>query len=179
MVRLKGGDPTIFGRLDEEMSALREAGIPFEVVPGVTAACAAAASLGTSLTLRGVARSVRFLTPRVATDAAQGDAGFSLAAATDEDTLVVYMAGQLLGLLAQRLIAAGRSSSTPLVAVENASLPSERIWAGTLGTASAWPGPREAGPVLLLIGQAFAGVMRDIAAPPPLEVVHIPEAVAA
>ena len=68
VVRLKGGDPTIFGRLDEEMQALRDAGIAFEVVPGVTAACAAAATLQASLTLRGVARSVRFLTPRVAAD---------------------------------------------------------------------------------------------------------------
>lgn len=179
VVRLKGGDPTIFGRLDEEMSALREEGISFEVVPGVTAACAAAAGLGASLTLRGVARSVRFLTPRVATDAGQGDADFSLAAAASEDTLVVYMAGQLLGPLAQRLIAAGRPANTPLVAVENASLSNEQRWAGTLATAATWPGAREGGPVLLLIGQAFAEGAYDLEAQPPVELVRFVEAVAA
>jgi uroporphyrin-III C-methyltransferase len=164
VVRLKGGDPTIFGRLDEEMAALREAGIPFEVVPGVTAACAAAAGLQASLTLRGVARSVRFLTPRVATDQGRIELPQPAAAGADEDSLVVYMAGELLVDCAQRLMASGRPSSTPLLAVENASLPNEQRWAGTLGTAQAWPGPREGGPVLLLIGQAFARVSNELQA---------------
>ncbi len=157
VVRLKGGDPTIFGRLDEEMQALRDAGIPFEVVPGVTAACAAAANLKASLTLRGVARSVRFLTPRVAAD---GDlcSDAVLPSATGDETLAVYMAGGLLGRFAQRLIASGRPASTPLLAVENATLPTERRWAGTLGTALAWPGPQAGGPVVLLIGPALADV---------------------
>jgi uroporphyrin-III C-methyltransferase len=153
-VRLKGGDPTIFGRLDEEMSALCEAGIPFEVVPGVTAACAAAAGLKASLTRRGVARSIRFLTPRVATDLSE----FKLPQpidATDQETLVVYMAGQLVVAFAQRLMGSGTPSSTPLVVVENASLPNQHHWAGTLETASAWQGPLDGGPVLLLIGRAL------------------------
>ena len=162
VVRLKGGDPTIFGRLDEEMSALREAGVAFEVVPGVTSACAAAASLQVSLTLRGVARSVRFLTPRVATDLSRIELPHPAPAGADEDSLVVYMAGELLFDFAQRLMASGRPSSTPLLAVENASLPKEQRWAGTLGTALAWPGPREGGPVLLLIGQAYARVSNEL-----------------
>jgi uroporphyrin-III C-methyltransferase len=161
VVRLKGGDPTIFGRLDEEAAALREAGIPFAVVPGVTAACAAAAGLGGSLTLRGVARSVRFMTPRVAEAAASG-ALPSQDAAGDEETLVIYMAGQLLGPLARQLISAGHSPSTPLLAIENASRPGEQRWAGTLGTALAWPGARDGGPVVLLVGHALTAAAREI-----------------
>ena len=179
VVRLKGGDPTIFGRLDEEMSALREAGVPFEVVPGVTAACAAAASLQASLTLRGVARSVRFLTPRVATDLSRIELPHPGPAGADEDSLVVYMAGELLVDFAQRLMASGRPSSTPLLAVENASLPNEQRWAGTLGTALAWPGPREGGPVLLLIGQAFARVSNELQEQRYPDLAHLAMAVAA
>jgi uroporphyrin-III C-methyltransferase len=151
VVRLKGGDPTLFGRLGEEMQALRAAGVAFEIVPGVTAACAAAAGLGVSLTLRGVARDVNFVTPRVGTgEAAAADR------ANRADTLVVYMAGQLLEELALRLIDEGRPANTPLVVVENVSLPNERRWTGTLGTAAEWPGSVSGGPVLLLIGLALA-----------------------
>lgn len=152
VVRLKGGDPTIFGRLDEEMAALRAAGIAFDVVPGVTAACAAAAGLQTSLTLRGVARSLSFVTPRVAAGLAVGAGEAPTGGA---DTLVVYMAGQLLAGFAAQLVAQGRPADTPLVVVENASLPGERRWAGTLARAADWPGAG-GGPVLLLIGSALA-----------------------
>jgi uroporphyrin-III C-methyltransferase len=133
VVRLKGGDPTLFGRLDEEIQALRAAGVAFEIVPGVTAACAAAAGLGVSLTLRGVARGVRFATPRIGTGEPEA------AHATDPtDTLVVYMAGQVLDTLALRLMDEGRPADTPLVVIENVSLPTEHRWTGTLGTAAAW-----------------------------------------
>ena len=153
VIRLKGGDPTLFGRLDEETQALRVAGISFAVVPGVTAACAAAASAGISLTLRGVSRAATFATPRAARGARVSVPGGG------DDTLVVYMAGQLLADLAQQLIADGRSPGTPLIVVESASLPHERRWAGTLGSAGHWPGPMHDGPVLLLIGPALAAAV--------------------
>ena len=152
VVRLKGGDPAVFGRLDEEARALDAAGIAFEVVPGITAASAAAASLKASLTLRGVARSVRFVTPRVAT----GETAAGAMSARPDETLAIYMAGELLDELAERLRAEGLAAGTPLVAVENASLPTEQRWEGTLGTASRWPGAKAGGPVLLLIGDALA-----------------------
>ncbi len=160
VVRLKGGDPSIYGRLDEEMRALRDGNINFEVVPGVTAACAAAASLQVSLTLRGVARGVRFFTPRTAPHG-RSETLIPVADATGSDTLVVYMAGQLMAEVAQRLMQAGRPASTPLVAVEDASLPTERRWWGTLGSASAWSASRSDAAVLLLIGDALSGAQFD------------------
>lgn len=157
VVRLKGGDPALFGRLDEEMQALRAAGVAFDIVPGVTAACAAAAGLGVSLTLRGVARGVSFATPRVGIGEPEG-----ADPARPTDTLVVYMAGQLLDALAQRLRDEGRPADTPLVVVENVSLPTECRWAGTLATASEWPGPASGGPVLLLVGDALVEIARRL-----------------
>jgi uroporphyrin-III C-methyltransferase len=155
VLRLKGGDPMIFGRATEEMEALRAAGIPFEVVPGVTAASAAAAALAASLTRRDISRAVHFL-------AAHGSEGglpphdwAALAAAGG--TLAVYMGVRTLPVLAAKLTAAGMSPDMPAAAVENVSLPGQRIWRASLGTlpgllAQAAP----AGPVLLLIGQALA-----------------------
>jgi uroporphyrin-III C-methyltransferase len=155
VVRLKGGDPAVFGRLDEETRALADAGIDFEIVPGITAASAAAAGLKTSLTLRGVARSVRFVTPRAGHGAVNPG---SLRARPDE-TLAIYMGGEALPELAARLCADGLALATPLVVVESASLPEECHWAGTLGAARQWPGPRSGGPVLLLVGAALAAVL--------------------
>jgi uroporphyrin-III C-methyltransferase len=155
VVRLKGGDPTLFGRLDEEMAALRAADIAFEIVPGVTAACAAAASLQASLTQRGVARAVRFVTPRVAPDM-PADTG-------QGDTIAIYMAGQLVAETAQRLIDEGRGPATPLVLVEAASTAQERQWVGTLAQAQALAQQRAAenaaSPVVLLAGDALAQVL--------------------
>jgi len=152
VVRLKGGDPVVFGRVDEETRTLEAAGIEFEVVPGITAASAAAASLKTSLTLRGVARSVRFITPRVAL----GEAPVGSLRARRDETLAIYMGGELISELAARLCAEGLASSTPLIVVENASLPNEHHWAATLGTARDWPGVQAGGPILLLVGDALA-----------------------
>jgi uroporphyrin-III C-methyltransferase len=154
VLRLKGGDPMIFGRATEEMEALRAAGIAFEVIPGVTAASAAAASLAASLTRRDISRAVHFL-------AAHGSEGglpphdwAALAAAGG--TLAVYMGVRTLPSLAEKLRAAGVSADMPAAAVENVSLPNSRIWRASLGTlpgilAEAAP----AGPVLLLIGAAL------------------------
>lgn len=155
VVRLKGGDPSVFGRLDEEMQALRGANIGFEVVPGITAASAAAAELQASLTLRGIARAVTFVTPCVCDehdDATWGPAIDSLRAGA---TLGVYMAGRHIPETAQRLIARGELRSTPIAILENVSLADSRHWLGTLATAAVSPPQIGTGPVVLLIGEAL------------------------
>ncbi len=155
VLRLKGGDPMIFGRATEEMEALRAAGLDFEVVPGITAAAAAAAALAASLTKRDVSRAVHFL-------AAHGSEGglpphdwAALAAAGG--TLAVYMGVRTLPMLAEKLMAAGMAPDMPAAAVENVSLPAQRIWRATLRTLPAiLAGAAPSGPVLLLIGAALA-----------------------
>ena len=159
VVRLKGGDPSIFGRLDEEMQALRAAGISFEVVPGITAASAAAAELQASLTLRGVARAVTFLTPCVCDehdDATWAPAIDSLRAG---GSLGVYMAGRHIVATAQRLIESGQLASTPIAVLESVSLADSRHWLGTLATAAVSPPDAGNGPVVLLIGEALRGAL--------------------
>ena len=111
VVRLKGGDPMIFGRAQEEIDALAEAGVECEVVPGVTAALAAAATLGVSLTRRGIARTVTFLTPRVG----RGETASEwLPAALGADSVVSYMAAGASQSIAASLIAAGKARATPV-----------------------------------------------------------------
>jgi uroporphyrin-III C-methyltransferase len=165
VVRLKGGDPALFGRLDEEVTALRAAGIAFEIVPGVTAACAAAASLQASLTQRGVARGVRFVTLRQAQGTPQAQ-DTPQASDGSTDTLAIYMAGHQVADTAQRLIDAGRCRATPLVVIEAASTPQQRHWAGTLGNAAALARAhaREGGdgPMLLLLGDVLAHVSGEV-----------------
>jgi uroporphyrin-III C-methyltransferase len=154
VVRLKGGDPSIFGRSTEELEACRTAGIPVRICPGVTAASAAAASLGASLTLRGRARKLIFLTAH-----AQADESLGVewrAAADPQATLAVYMGKSSAGRLAGELMAAGLPPSTPVAMVENASLPDERCFTTRLDllplAAKAALGE---GPALLLIGEAM------------------------
>ena len=159
VVRLKGGDPSVFGRLDEEMQALRAAGIAFEVVPGITAASAAAAELQASLTLRGIARAVTFLTPCVCDehdDATWAPAIDSLRAG---GTLGVYMAGRHIAVTAQRLIEGGQLASTPIAVLESVSLADSWHWLGTLATAAISPPEIGNGPVVLLIGEALRGAL--------------------
>ncbi len=153
VVRLKGGDPMLFGRAQEELDALAAAGIETEVVPGVTAALAAAASLEASLTRRGVARSVAFLTPRVGIGET---ASRWLPAALGADTVVLYMAGGAAQDIAAQLISAGRGAQTPAALVESASLEDERRLLTTLGELAARPLARAAGPVVMCVGEAFA-----------------------
>lgn len=120
VARLKGGDPSIFGRLTEETNACRDAGLDIEIVPGVTAACAAAAELGIGLTERMVSRSVVFLTPR--TEHSRNETSDHwLAPALHTDTVVMYMAGQEITRMSRLLIAAGRGADTPVALVESAS----------------------------------------------------------
>ncbi len=153
VVRLKGGDPSIFGRSAEEMECLAAAGIRVQVCPGITAASAAAGSAGISLTLRGLARGLTFVT-------AHARAGEMLAIdwpalVRSEATLAVYMGRSAAGEVARNLIAAGLSSETAVLVAVDVSLPNERLVRGRL---SALPFLVEAvsddSPTLLLIGEA-------------------------
>src|SRR5260370_2142707 len=128
VVRLKGGDPLLFGRAQEEIDALRKAGIDFEIVPGVTAATAASAALGVSLTRRGLARHVAFVTPRAGKGERENDWAASVLAA---DTAAIYMGAGLADGISAELIVRGKPTATPLVLVESATLPQRRILPGT------------------------------------------------
>jgi uroporphyrin-III C-methyltransferase len=151
VVRLKGGDPFVFGRGGEELDCLRAAGVPVTVVPGVTAACAAAASLQIPLTHRGVARSVHFVTGHGADGAIP--AHDWLALARSGGTIAAYMASRALPSMAARLMAAGMAGATPAVAVENASRCDERRLFSTLAALPAeLAGAGYKGPTLVLIG---------------------------
>ncbi len=152
VVRLKGGDPMIFGRAQEEIDALRGAGIEVEVVPGVTAALAAASTLGISLTRRGIARTVAFLTPRVGRDETASE---WLPAAMGADSVVLYMAAGASQSIATELIAAGKPGATPVALVENATLPEEARQFTDLATLAAAQLPRAAGPVVMCVGAVF------------------------
>jgi uroporphyrin-III C-methyltransferase len=152
VVRLKGGDPMLFGRAQEEIAALEAAGIAFEVVPGITAALAAAAELKTSLTQRGIARSVTFATPRVGTTEAASDWAAGLAAA---DAGAIYMGVGEARAIAATLLAAGKPASLPVAVVENASLPSARIRYTTLAGLPRLADDAVAGPALILLGPQF------------------------
>jgi uroporphyrin-III C-methyltransferase len=153
VVRLKGGDPMLFGRADEEMRALEAAGIEFEVVPGITAALASAATLQRSLTLRGVARSVALATY---SRAAGSEA---IREQVNADSLVFYMGRDSAPEIAQQLIEAGRAGATSVAIVEACSTARERTLTLTLaglaaGEAQEWLDPSQ--PSLLMIGDAFA-----------------------
>jgi uroporphyrin-III C-methyltransferase len=152
VVRLKSGDPLVFGRAGEEMAALSEAGIPFEIVPGITAAFAVAAELKTPLTDRGAASKLVFATAHHAADKLQLTPKWEGAFPPDA-TLVIYMPGRRFRLLADELIASGIAAQTPCVAVSKASTPEERVLRTTLAAIDDDAvGPA---PVLMLIGQAI------------------------
>jgi uroporphyrin-III C-methyltransferase len=153
VVRLKGGDPFIFGRGGEELEACRSAGVVCHVVPGITAALAAAAGAGAPLTHRGAAQSVTFVTGHASGGGAPDLDWPSLARANQ--TVAIYMGVATAPAVAERLIAAGRSPATPTLIVENASRPNERRIACALGQL---PTAAEglAGPALLIVGEAMA-----------------------
>ncbi len=153
VVRLKGGDPFMFGRGGEELEACREAGVQTHIVPGVTAALAAGASAGAPLTHRGVAQAVTFVTGHAAKGEEPDLDWDSLAKANQ--TVVVYMGLSMAPVISHRLIAAGRAGATPALIVENASRADERRVVTTLA------GLPEAaailnGPALLIVGEAMA-----------------------
>jgi uroporphyrin-III C-methyltransferase len=148
VVRLKGGDPMLFGRADEELRALEAEGIEVEVVPGITTAVAAAAATLQPLTKRGVARSVAFFTSSTAPDEPDHPS------LPETDTLVQYMGGREAAATAERLLAEGRRPDLPVVVVENCSRPDQRILRLTLATLA--HGLELAhGPVLVMIGEAM------------------------
>jgi uroporphyrin-III C-methyltransferase len=164
-VRLKGGDPMLFGRAEEEMRALEAAGIDYEVVPGITAALAGAATLKRSLTLRGVSRSVAFATH------SRAPGSDEIREAARADSIVYYMGRDSAPGIAQELIDAGRAPATPVAIVEACSTARERSLTLTLaqmaaGDAQAWLDPAE--PSLLMIGDAFAERARQASAGDPL-----------
>jgi len=154
VVRLKGGDPMLFGRADEELRALEAEGIEVEVVPGITTAVAAAAATKQPLTRRGLARSVAFFTSSTAPgEPDQRDA--APPALPETDTLVQYMGGREAAATAERLLAEGRRSDLPVVVVENCSRPDQRILRLMLADL-AHGLEMTHGPVLVMIGEALA-----------------------
>lgn len=155
VVRLKGGDPMLFGRAQEEIDALVAAGIPVSVVPGVTSALAASADLRQSLTQRGVSRSVAFVTPRVGADAPDSTWAQAAAAA---DTAVIYMGAKEAAAVSAALIARGKPATLPVAIVENASLPGQRTLPTTLGALPQAIAALGDGPALLLIGEVYADI---------------------
>ncbi len=157
VVRLKGGDPMLFGRAHEEISALVRAGISVEIVPGISAAFAASASLSVSLTQRGLSRSVAFLTPAVG----QGEAGHDWARpAAAADTAVLYMAGRQAADIAAGLLAAGVAPDRPVVLVESASLPEERRIPTTVAGLADAALAIGSGPCLILVGQVYEDLLQ-------------------
>ena len=153
VVRLKGGDPFVFGRGGEEMQACTAAGVPVEVVPGVTSAFSAPASVGIPVTHRGVARSVAVVTASTA----HGD-GIDLATiATATDTLVLLMSAGHLDETTRTLIDAGRDASTPTAIVQWATTPDQRSVAGTLETIATVARAVSIGPpATLIVGDVVA-----------------------
>jgi uroporphyrin-III C-methyltransferase / precorrin-2 dehydrogenase / sirohydrochlorin ferrochelatase len=154
VVRLKSGDPMIFGRAGEEIEHLEKAGIAVDVVPGITAGIALASALGTSLTHRDMAQSVRFVTGCAKTGQLPGDLDWQ-GLADPNTTTIFYMAGGTAGAITERLIEAGCSPSLPAVMVSNVSRGDER-WAGSiadLGWASERRDPTK--PVIIGVGRVF------------------------
>jgi uroporphyrin-III C-methyltransferase len=129
VVRLKGGDPTVFGRLDEEIDAVTAAGIPWHVVPGITAASASVAAIGQSLTKRGRNAAVRFLTGHDMTGFADHD---WRALARPGEVAAIYMGKKSARFIQGRLIMHGADRATPVTVIENASLPDQRVLSTTL-----------------------------------------------
>jgi uroporphyrin-III C-methyltransferase len=157
VVRLKGGDPMLFGRAQEEIDALQAAGVEFEVVSGVTAALAASAELGVSLTRRGMSRSVAFVTPRVGNGEAPSAWAKSAAAA---DTAVIYMGVGQAEEITAALIAVGVPRDLPVLVVENATLPeAHRIIALTLSELPRLAEYGLTGPTVIMLGEVFAAAL--------------------
>ena len=149
VVRLKGGDPMLFGRADEELRALEAAGIEVEVVPGITTAVAAAAATRQPLTKRGVARSVSFFTSSTAPEHSEDEV-----ALPHTDTLIQYMGGREAIATASRLLAQGRQPDMPVVVIENCSRPDQRVLRLNLGQLAHGLDAAH-GPVLVMIGEAL------------------------
>jgi uroporphyrin-III C-methyltransferase len=156
VLRLKSGDPLIFGRAGEEIAELEAAGIPIEIVPGITAAFAAASRLQTALTDRNSASRLILATAHHAADKLHRDTDPNpiwSGSLPEEATLVIYMPGRDFEALAARLIDRGISERTPCVAISHVTRASEQVYATTLGDLhNEKVGPA---PVILLVGHAI------------------------
>jgi len=160
VVRLKSGDPAIFGRLSEELDALEVADVPFEVVPGVTAGLAAAASLSTSLTDRRKGSRILIVSGHHAQENERENKNDWSGLVREDVTLVVYMPGHEFGAFARELLTAGLPAETPSVIVSRATAPDEhRHWTrlGQLEHA-----PQMKSPTILLIGRSLRRERREI-----------------
>jgi len=156
VVRLKGGDPLIFGRAAEEIAACRAAGIAVEVVPGISAAQGAAGRLGLSLTHRKVSRRVQYVTGHTADGRLPADIDWQ-SVADPAATTVVYMPGKTISELAARAIAQGLAPDTPTLAIASATRPEEEIVRGTIADiAGRLQEVAPSGPLLIMIGRALA-----------------------
>ena len=156
VVRLKGGDPMVFGRAGEEIADLLSANIPFEVVPGITAGAGAAAAMGVSLTHRDHAQSVRFITGHAKSGKLPENLHWQ-GMASGDTSLIFYMASRTGHEVADNLIKHGMDASTPVVIVANVSHPNQRIWKGGLSTIV--DGVEEVSkgdPIVICIGTVFS-----------------------
>jgi uroporphyrin-III C-methyltransferase len=153
VVRLKGGDPMIFGRAGEEIDHLDALGIPVRVIPGITAALGCAASAGLSLTKRGVSRAVTFVTAH-GRDGERFEPDWARLA-DPQGTLAIYMGREQARAVGAGLTGAGLSADTPVLAVENGCRPDERRFWTTLGAMATDGVAAGRGPTLLLIGEAL------------------------
>ncbi len=161
VVRLKGGDPFVFGRGGEEQAYLKAHGIEVEVVPGITAATGCAAAAGIPLTYRGEAQAVTFLTG----DAHDGEPDLDWAQLVKlRQTLAIYMGVSTAGVIARRLIEHGLDPATPVAVIENGTLPNQKVATGSLAGLEALLGVNGiVGPALIVVGDvvrlAGAGVL--------------------
>ncbi|MDX1464137.1 MAG: uroporphyrinogen-III C-methyltransferase [Halomonas sp.] len=167
VVRLKGGDPGVFGRMGEELTALAEAGVPAHIVPGITAASAACASMGIPLTDRGHAQQLRFITAQLCRE---GGAPDWAALARRDETLVFYMGLAKVAAICAGLRGAGLPDDWPIMLVANASLPDQAALTGTLADMPAYleanPLPS---PCLIVVGSVVRMVETSPAAMTPTE----------
>ncbi|HVB87559.1 MAG TPA: uroporphyrinogen-III C-methyltransferase [Candidatus Dormibacteraeota bacterium] len=163
VIRLKGGDPAIFGRLAEEIDALEAANIPWEIVPGITAGLAAASALGASLTDRRKSARVVIITNHRAEGSAAPTQRDWQALANEDATLVIYMPGKDFEKLREQLLAAGLPPEIPAAVVSRAASAEQSVQCATLGGLNSLP--RVAAPSILLVGWSLdAAVRRHLAA---------------
>jgi uroporphyrin-III C-methyltransferase len=158
VARLKGGDPLVFGRLGEELDALEAAGVPFEVIPGITAGFAAAASLGVSLTDRRTSSRILIVSNHARRKSISTEIDWNEIARHDT-TLVVYMPGSKLNELSMNLLDAGLPSDTPCIVVSQATTPAQSQSGTSLGELHNMPTVEP--PAILLIGRSLARALRS------------------
>jgi uroporphyrin-III C-methyltransferase len=160
VVRLKSGDPLVFGRAGEEMEALRHAAIPYEIVPGVTSAFGAAASAGIPLTHRHASSALVFIT---AHQAAESDPADWSKIAASGATVVIYMSGTNYGELAAKLITSGLTASTPCAIVSRATTNQQQAYRTTISNLRA--APQLPSPTLLVVGEVVRFACVDLTQP--------------